>query len=303
MKCIRFQLNAGFTLVEMLLVVAILAVLASFASVRFSRSIRSARLVAAETDIHTIRDAFLSKSGGYLRDMEGIPGFSAANLRIANLLIATNLYGNTILSPALTRAVRVDESRQEGCAPPEAFTAWDETKQRGWHGPYLQFDAGTSVTPGVFPAPTGRRTDSDATFSERGFFPDLANLRLPADFRNRLHDCSIYGFPGEPAVMDPWGNPYVLQIPPPQAFPGSSTNIPDHVRFRFARIVSAGPDGILQTPCFTANATNWLFTSWNRDMRRLSRQAGLIDGDNRSARGDDLVLFLTRNDIDEGDDE
>lgn len=288
---------------EMLLVVAILAVLATCASIRFSRSIRSARLVAAETDIRTIRNAFLSESDGYLRDMEGIPGFSVANLRIANLLIATNLYGTTVVSPTLTRAVRVDESRQDGCAPPESFTAWDETKQRGWRGPYLHLGAGTSVTTGVFPAARARRTASDASFAERGFFPSLVNLNVPADFRNALHGCSIYGFPGEPAVLDPWGNPYVLQIPPPQAFPGGSTNIPDQVRFRFARIVSAGPDGILQTPCFTPNATNWQFTSWNRTARRLSRQAGLIDGNDRSARGDDLVLFLSRNDIDEGDDE
>ena len=113
--------------------------------------------------------------------------------------------------------------------------------------------------------------------------------------------------PGKPAYKkNPAGNASLASgglLVYYQAFPGGSTNIPDHVRFRFARIVSAGPDGVLQTPCFTANATNWQFTSWNRDTRRLSRQAGLIDGDNRSARGDDLVLFLTRNDIDEGDDE
>jgi hypothetical protein len=43
--------------------------------------------------------------------------------------------------------------------------------------------------------------------------------------------------------------------------------------------------------------TNWR----NEESRRLSRQAGLIDGNNRAHRGDDLVLFLLRNDVDEGE--
>ena len=105
---------------------------------------------------------------------------------------------------------------------------------------------------------------------------------------------------------DPWGNPYVLQIPPAQAFsPETATNIPDVVRFRFARLVSAGPDGRLSTPCYTMNETNdWreIGLNWRQErVRRLSRQAGLIDGGDRSRRGDDLVLFLTRNDVDEGE--
>jgi hypothetical protein len=33
----------------------------------------------------------------------------------------------------------------------------------------------------------------------------------------------------------------------------------------------------------------------------MSRQAGLIDGTNTTARGDDLVLFLMRTDFDEGE--
>ena len=104
--------------------------------------------------------------------------------------------------------------------------------------------------------------------------------------------------------MDPWGNPYVLQVPPPQAFPdfeGANTNLSDEVRFRYARIVSAGPDGRLDAPCFGTNPTNWWATAWSPRTRRLSRQAGRIDNGDTSARGDDLVLFLVRNDIDEGE--
>ncbi len=42
-------------------------------------------------------------------------------------------------------------------------------------------------------------------------------------------------------------------------------------------------------------------TSWTKESRKLSRQAGRLAGG--VYRGDDLVLFLERNDIDEGDDE
>ena len=144
------------------------------------------------------------------------------------------------------------------------------------------------------------RFSGDATFAERGFFPSLSHLRLPAEFKDTSR-ASVYGFTGEPAMLDPWGNPYVVQIPPPQAF-NDVTNVMDSARFAYARVVSAGPDGRLDTPCFGANTTNfWGATGWSERRRRLSRQAGLIDGDDRSARGDDLVLFFSRNDIDEGE--
>ena len=51
-----------------------------------------ARVTAAEADLAVIRDAILNEETGYLRDMRGIGGFSPSELRIANLLIATNLF-------------------------------------------------------------------------------------------------------------------------------------------------------------------------------------------------------------------
>jgi len=266
---------------------------------RVSDVIERAKTTAAERDLATIRDAFMDEETGYLRDMRGIPGFSLGNLRIANLLISTNVYGAVADGSVHSIGFRVDDpdsANPVGCAAPDVFTRWDSESGRGWHGPYLK------QTLGDFPTPAGIRFSDDSTSSSRGFFPSLSNLRLPEDFVNALNDCSIYGFPGEPAVMDPWGNPYVLQIPPPQAFPGASTNVSDEVRFKYARVVSAGPDGRLDTPCFSDNATNRWSTTWNEERRRKSRQAGLYDGD-ASERGDDLVLFLSRNDVDEGRDD
>ena len=291
----------GFTLIECSIVVAVLCLVALFAVVKVGGVAERAKRTAAEQDLASLRSAFLDPENGYLRDMRGIPGFSTGYLRLANLLIATNLYGAVADGAVRTTGRRVDieaDGRfgRAGCAAPEAFTRWDPEAERGWRGPYL------APAAGVFPSGGCRRRSDDRTAEERGFFPPLAGLRLPDDFLSRKDGCSVYGFPGEPAPIDPWGNPYVLQIPPPQAFPGANTNVADEVRFRYARVVSAGPDGVLETPCFAVNRTNWWETAWTVRTRRLARQAGRIGAD-VSARGDDLVLFLLREDVEEGEEE
>ena len=293
--------SRGFTLVEMTIVVAIIAVIATLAVTRCARAVKAARITAAQANMQAIRDAFIGGDPGYVRDLSGIPGFSPAYLRVANIFMPTNVFGCKVTGggSAATRAVRLDEGDEarclaEGRALPQAFTAWDEVRSRGWRGPYL------NAQTAAFPAKDAVRFSGDATFAERGFFPSLSHLRLPAEFKDTSR-ASVYGFTGEPAMLDPWGNPYVVQIPPPQAF-NDVTNVMDSARFAYARVVSAGPDGRLDTPCFGANTTNfWGATGWSERRRRLSRQAGLIDGDDRSARGDDLVLFFSRNDIDEGE--
>jgi hypothetical protein len=50
------------------------------------------------------------------------------------------------------------------------------------------------------------------------------------------------------------------------------------------------------------NKTNHWDTTWSESFRRLSRQAGRDDR-GVAARGDDIILFLVRNDIDEGEEE
>lgn len=296
---VKADSSAGWTLIEIVTVVAILSVLALIAVNRVSSIMDRAKITAAERDLATIRDAFLDEETGYLRDMRGIPGFSLGCLRIANLLISTNLYGAVMDGSAHEIGFRVDDPDSvppAGCAAPAVFNRWDSEAERGWHGPYVKH------LPGAFPAMHDVRFADDPDAKSRGFYPVLDNLRLPEDFITSLNDCSIYGFPGEPAIMDPWGNPYVLQIPPPQAFKDAVTNISAEARFHFARVVSAGPDGRLDTPCFASNGTNSWGTTWSEERRRKSRQAGLCDGD-ASERGDDIVLFLTRNDVDEGRDD
>ena len=287
--------NGGFTLVELLVVIAVISIIATISVAKITSFVQKSRIIAAENDLRILADAFTNMENGYINDMRGIPGFSLSNMRLSNLFVSTNIYG--LVGADRISVERLDEVQKPFCAPPKSYVCFDESTMRGWRGPYVK----NSV--GAFPFAQSRRFSDDSTFEQRGFFPVLSGLRLPHDFIVRREGCSIYGFPGEPVLIDPWGNPYVLQIPPPQAFFNefaSNTNLADEVRFNYARVVSAGPDGRLDTPCFSMNKTNSWYTSWDERSRRMSRQAGLL-GTDYSARGDDIVRFLVRNDIDEGE--
>lgn len=218
-------------------------------------------------EMRTIRDAFISTdlSSGLIADLEHIPGFSPAYLRIANLLVSTNLY---------VRNMQCDSSKE--------FRTWDDEAGRGWRGPYVRFDRPGPDGSLIFPAPEYIAPGQSKTFADRGFFPSLSNLSLPHDY---IAARAAYGFSGEPALFDPWGAPYILQIPPRQAFAtaGVLDPITDEDRFRHARIVSAGPDGIISTPCYAVN-TNASGSAWSQSMRTASQSAIPCD--------DDLVLFL-----------
>lgn len=105
-------------------------------------------------------------------------------------------------------------------------TTFDPVSRRGWRGPYLLSNG------------SGFAYLVDA---QRGFG-------------------TRYGEDGDPAVLDGWGNPIVLQEPVDPA-------ATEFDRTRHARLVSAGPDGVLDTP---------------PDV--------LLPSDTQ--RGDDLVLFF-----------
>jgi prepilin-type N-terminal cleavage/methylation domain-containing protein len=113
---------------------------------------------------------------------------------------------------------------------PTGAAAYDPYMRRGWNGPYLQ-GAGT---PYVVNAASGFSAD--------------------------------YGAAGDPAPVDGWNRPMVLQ------YPNAAATIDPNQRLLFARLVSAGPDGIIQTPESVLYPTP-------------------------QQRGDDLVVFLQRPDV------
>jgi len=230
---------AGFTLVELVIVLAILVVVASLAIWRITGVQEQAENTVAAATLRSVRDAWLGtdRIPGYLSDMKHVPGFRIVAIRTHDLLSPSSY---------------------------PAFAVFDPLTARGWRGPYVRDARGVSNTNparnGAFPAADERRWEDDQTFLERGFYADAAS--------------SEYGLAGDRVVADPWGNPVVLQLPAADAFALSAG---EAKRFRFARLVSAGPDGMLQSP---------------RD-----RLAGMQPDGTSPLRGDDLILFLNRADI------
>ena len=296
--------RTGFSLVELVLVLFILGTVSAIATLRLGDATERSKIAAAEADLATLRDGFTGTDAlpGYIADMRSLPGFSPAHLRLHNLLSPTNVIGRGNGAILLD-----DEIEREGYAAYSCFTNWNPETGRGWRGPYVRTGRCGRNTAGarcgLFPAPDDRRTADDATFRQRGFYPNPKRPNL-----------SPYGFVGEQAVSDPWGNPYVLQTPPDEAFEAPT----EEKRFFFARLVSAGPDGILQTPClkgmdflsFQDNpptdpdavpppAPLWavLDGSGLADLRRALRLAGRVASGDMANRGDDIVLFLNRPDI------
>jgi hypothetical protein len=226
---------------ELLVVVTTIAALAALVVGIVDHSRDDAELTVARSSMNTIAAAVNGSAAnpGYLADMKPVPGFQGSSLRMHDLFSASSH---------------------------PAYAEYDPVARRGWRGPYLRPGVGpANLDPsrrGRFPAAGDRCFATDPTFQERGFF--------------NVGGISPYGLPGDLAAGDPWGNPFVIQTPPPAAFAGSTG---DAKRFRYSRVLSAGPDGVLTTPA--------------------DRLAGMLEDGTTPGRGDDLVMFLNRSDVHE----
>jgi len=236
----------AFSLVELIIVVAILAVIATITAQHLGDRLTKAKTTATRTQLHTVRTAITgsAEGPGLADDLRYVCGDGLALLRLANLLVHTNLLDGSDIP------------------------LFDPASGQGWRGPYLSVASSVEneapERAGLFPEFDDKRFKNDTTFGARGFY------RQKSDPEGAI-DTSPYGEAGDPAIGDSWGNPLVLQVPSSTAEPSMSLTR----RWRYARLVSAGPDGILQTP--------------------RNRLAGR-DSAGVEARGDDLVLFLYRAD-------
>ena len=105
------------------------------------------------------------------------------------------------------------ETHEDGDPLTEEYdTSYDPISRRGWRGPYLLHEG-----EGFKYAADGDRP-------------------VPGNFTHR------YGETGDPAVMDGWGNPIVLQEPD-----ADGDGLIDFDEARHVRLVSAGPDGVIDT--------------------------------------------------------
>jgi prepilin-type N-terminal cleavage/methylation domain-containing protein len=82
---------------------------------------------------------------------------------------------------------------------------------------------------------------------------------------------TVYGAAGDPAVLDAWGRPVVIQVPD-----ADGDGVPTEADRRHARLLSAGPDGTIQTPRTDAAAV----------------PPGTAAFPLRSQCADDVVLYL-----------
>lgn len=106
------RLARGFTLLELLLVVALLALLASVALVAMDRTGTEARNDLARIEMNEIRKALRM----FYRDVGHFPDALSG-------VVAEDLRASLLLS--------CDEASDVGC------TTWDPDAKRGWNGPYL----------------------------------------------------------------------------------------------------------------------------------------------------------------------
>ena len=142
---------------------------------------------------------------------------------------------------------------------PSDLQAFNRDTGLGWRGPYL-ISAG-----GTYPDPTSAKA------IQQGFLQYIAP--------SGSYPGNGYGSKGDPAVLDPWGNPIIIQFPYNTSHP--TTGAQD---YQFARLISAGPNGVIDTsPTATyLNPVSSLYDPYAQ----------------QSARGDDIVLYINHSDSD-----
>ena len=265
----------AFTLLELLAVITILASVAALVVGNLDTVVEDAEETVARANLSAVREAICGSSNapGYLADMKHVPGFDPLAMRIHNLL----------------------SSDQDGDGDPDV-AVYDLAAGRGWRGPYIQRAPGVRYPdaghPQRFPMAAELRFDGDATFSTRRFhLPDGTSwYGVPHN-----HDL-LNPVVGDLVIGDPWGNPIVIQIPPAEAFTLGDAGRVAAKRWRYARLVSAGPDGVLSTPRYEDSILDPAIRQTGSRLAGLFKDP-LTGGTLTTARGDDLVLFLNRADV------
>jgi prepilin-type N-terminal cleavage/methylation domain-containing protein len=247
--------RGGFTLLELTLVIAILALMAGLVIPMVGDTSHESKQTIGLASVASCRDGLLGNGAA--------PGLYS-DVRYTSVLQA---------NPLILRAAHLLEAREF------AGVLYDPSTRKGWRGPYVRGgNVQNTVSNGsqLFPLASHIRFNGDASFAARGFFPSF-----PTDLPNG------YGIPGEAAIGDAWGNPIVLQIPDESDFSSLPADERTAARWRFARMVSAGPNGVLDT---TQNISVL-------GPVYLKALAGRQSDGSVLGRGDDIILFLNRADV------
>jgi type II secretory pathway pseudopilin PulG len=211
----RPPVRRGLTLLELVLVLVILTALGSVIIPMTEGIGEDSRATVTRS---VLRDLAETLTNRYHQDMHGflvtddgtpLPGLPFPDpLRFAD-------HGRNINHPQLTFLFVNPQTFEDGLtATLDSDRSYSAAARRGWNGPYVQHNGGR-------------------------FRPAEQQLHVsftPDEFETR------YGVLNDPVLLDGWGRPVVLQVPV------LNDDVPLAVRWRHARLVSAGPSGIIHTP-------------------------------------------------------
>jgi type IV pilus assembly protein PilE len=117
---VRLKKTLGFTLIELMIVVAIIAILAAIAYPSYLDSIRKSRRVDAKTEVLDVAqrlEAFFARNGQYTNDMQDL-GYAASgwNSLPEGVPVAERYYQVRILNPnancLVTNCYRIQARRR-----------------------------------------------------------------------------------------------------------------------------------------------------------------------------------------------
>lgn len=211
----------GLTLLELVVVVAILAILIGFIVPVADYAINESKRKVTNANLVLIRDAIMGTQDkpGFLQDTGRLP------ITLGELFVQ-----------------------------PTNVPAWNRDTGLGWRGPYVVPQGQYLVNPA-------------ANF----FVYSPGSSGYPG---------TGYGTNSDPAVLDGWQRPIVLQVPN-QSMSAGTYSTALAADLAFARLVSAGQNGIIDTD------PNYLDSNGNP---YPPPQPG------SNARIDDIILFLSRQD-------
>lgn len=265
---LRLAQNAGFTLIEVMLVVAVLAAIAGGAILALTGTKEEVDIQLARSEMMTIKEAilkfkqdtgYLPKQGPFDLELSGSGAVLLNSILSSRPGADTTDKTNWFYSPANFSQL-FDQPQLNPTHPLKDLTQWNPDTRRGWRGPYLsQFgeglvDIGGGALPGLQPTGAGIPTDGTIVRDLRGIADPFISepLPLPKDNPNpylylkwrssTTHEnlnpadddktwCDIRKL--ECSDHDRWGRPYLL-------FDLDDKGPSDT---KEARLVSMGPNG------------------------------------------------------------